>query len=214
MRRGRRWVAPAMAKAPNRISGNPKTAVSEAILRSQDIASSSPPATVEINVSRNFRPPEATAGLAISATEDTPTPLVLEGYDIDGELDTLTFQVVSPPGDGELSGTPPNLTYTPRANFDDVDGFFFTVNDGRFTSTPEEFLIEMIPVNDPPEISLDNESFRAGAGYPFTIQASAIDPEVADGPYSIILDQVTNGVAVRMALLYLVAGGARNADDE
>jgi aspartate carbamoyltransferase catalytic subunit len=39
-----------------------------------------------------------------------------------------------------------------------------------------------------------------------------IDPAVADGPYSIILDQVTNGVAVRMALLYLVAGGARNVD--
>jgi aspartate carbamoyltransferase catalytic subunit len=36
--------------------------------------------------------------------------------------------------------------------------------------------------------------------------------DVADGPYSIILDQVTNGVAVRMALLYLVAGGARDAD--
>lgn len=35
--------------------------------------------------------------------------------------------------------------------------------------------------------------------------------DVADGPYSIILDQVTNGVAVRMALLYLVAGGVRDA---
>lgn len=39
-----------------------------------------------------------------------------------------------------------------------------------------------------------------------------IAPEVADGPYSIILDQVTNGVAVRMAILYLVAGGVRHAD--
>ena len=36
--------------------------------------------------------------------------------------------------------------------------------------------------------------------------------DVADGPYSIILEQVTNGVAVRMALLYLVIGGARDAD--
>lgn len=36
--------------------------------------------------------------------------------------------------------------------------------------------------------------------------------EVADGPYSVILDQVTNGVAVRMALLYLVTGGKRNVD--
>ncbi len=33
-----------------------------------------------------------------------------------------------------------------------------------------------------------------------------IAPEVADGPYSLILDQVKNGVAVRMALLYLLAG--------
>ncbi|MDY6953803.1 MAG: aspartate carbamoyltransferase, partial [Thermodesulfobacteriota bacterium] len=36
-----------------------------------------------------------------------------------------------------------------------------------------------------------------------------IAPEVADGPYSVILDQVTNGVAVRMAILYLVIGGQR-----
>lgn len=31
-----------------------------------------------------------------------------------------------------------------------------------------------------------------------------ISPDVADGPHSVILDQVTNGVAVRMALLYLM----------
>lgn len=35
-----------------------------------------------------------------------------------------------------------------------------------------------------------------------------IAPDVADGPYSVILEQVTNGVAVRMALLLLVVGGA------
>jgi aspartate carbamoyltransferase catalytic subunit len=35
-----------------------------------------------------------------------------------------------------------------------------------------------------------------------------ISPEVADGPYSIILDQVTNGVAVRMAVLLLLLGGS------
>jgi aspartate carbamoyltransferase catalytic subunit len=34
-----------------------------------------------------------------------------------------------------------------------------------------------------------------------------IDSAVADGPYSVILEQVTNGVAVRMAVLYLLAGG-------
>jgi aspartate carbamoyltransferase catalytic subunit len=34
-----------------------------------------------------------------------------------------------------------------------------------------------------------------------------IDSRVADGPQSVILEQVTNGVAVRMAVLYLLAGG-------
>jgi aspartate carbamoyltransferase catalytic subunit len=33
---------------------------------------------------------------------------------------------------------------------------------------------------------------------------------VADGPYSVILDQVANGVAVRMAILYLLIGGAKS----
>ena len=37
-----------------------------------------------------------------------------------------------------------------------------------------------------------------------------IASEVADGPYSVILDQVANGVAVRMAVLYLLAGGAQD----
>jgi aspartate carbamoyltransferase catalytic subunit len=35
-----------------------------------------------------------------------------------------------------------------------------------------------------------------------------IDSDVADGPHSVILEQVTNGVAVRMAVLYLLAGNA------
>jgi aspartate carbamoyltransferase catalytic subunit len=39
-----------------------------------------------------------------------------------------------------------------------------------------------------------------------------ISPEVADGPFSVILDQVTNGVAIRMALLYLLVGGEKDAD--
>lgn len=37
-----------------------------------------------------------------------------------------------------------------------------------------------------------------------------ISPDLADGPRSVILDQVTNGVAVRMAILYLFIGGSRS----
>ena len=41
-----------------------------------------------------------------------------------------------------------------------------------------------------------------------------IDSDVADGPHSVILDQVTNGVAVRMAVLYLLAGGRPELADQ
>jgi len=43
-----------------------------------------------------------------------------------------------------------------------------------------------------------------------------IDSEVADGPFSVILEQVSNGVAVRMAVLYLLSGwdGRESRDQE
>ena len=41
-----------------------------------------------------------------------------------------------------------------------------------------------------------------------------IASDVADADCSMILDQVTNGVALRMALYYLVAGGSRHADTD
>lgn len=41
-----------------------------------------------------------------------------------------------------------------------------------------------------------------------------LEPEVADGEWSVILDQVENGVAVRMACMYLVLGGERGAAKE
>ena len=34
-----------------------------------------------------------------------------------------------------------------------------------------------------------------------------LDPTIADGPRSVILDQVARGVAIRMAVLYLLGGG-------
>jgi aspartate carbamoyltransferase catalytic subunit len=41
-----------------------------------------------------------------------------------------------------------------------------------------------------------------------------ISSEIADGSRSLILDQVTNGVAVRMAVLYLLAGGSHPEPEE
>ncbi len=43
-------------------------------------------------------------------------------------------------------------------------------------------------------------------------RGSEITPEVADGPQSCVLEQVTNGIAVRMALLFLLISGAQEED--
>ncbi|GAG99249.1 unnamed protein product, partial [marine sediment metagenome] len=37
-----------------------------------------------------------------------------------------------------------------------------------------------------------------------------LSPDLADGPYSVILDQVTNGIAIRMAVLFLLLGGHKS----
>ena len=44
------------------------------------------------------------------------------------------------------------------------------------------------------------------------IRGLEIDPAVADGPQSCILEQVTNGLAVRMALLFLLIGTGSESD--
>src|SRR5690606_36494981 len=45
-------------------------------------------------------------------------------------------------------------------------------------------------------------------------RGAEIDSDVADGEHSVILPQVTHGVAVRMAALYLVAGGSPDWQDQ
>jgi len=148
----------------------------------------SAPATVEINVSRNQRPPIATAGLTISTTEDTPIGLVLQGQDLDNfgtVRDTLTFNISSPP-EGTLSGSGANRTYTPRPDFNGEDSFFFTVSDGQFTSEAEEFRIGIALVNDAPVVHAP-ATLETGIGFPLTLQATVLDPEVAD-THSVTVD--------------------------
>jgi hypothetical protein len=49
----------------------------------------------------------------------------------------------SSPSNGVLSGTPPNLVYTPHNNFEGQDSFSFTVSDGAWTSSPAIITIDV-----------------------------------------------------------------------
>lgn len=79
------------------------------------------------------RPPAA-ASQAVSTVAETPVAFSLAGLDPDG--DTLAFIVVSPPAHGTLTGTPPDLTYTPAPGYTGGDAFTFAVSDGLATSAP------------------------------------------------------------------------------
>lgn len=85
---------------------------------------------------------------SVSVLEDGYIGITLTGSDIDGN--PLTYTVVSGPTSGALTGTAPNLTYTPTPNYFGPDSFSFTVNDGYVDSAPATISITVINVNDAP----------------------------------------------------------------
>jgi hypothetical protein len=84
----------------------------------------------------------------IAVTEDTQVPITLAAED--GDLDPLTFTVLTPPAHGTLSGTAPELTYTPDLDFNGDDLFTFKASDGANESNEATVSITVTPVNDAP----------------------------------------------------------------
>ena len=113
----------------------------------RDAATNSEPAIVTITINPVNDVPVAGEQFLLT-DEDSPLPLTLTGTDI--ENDALTFTLISPPLFGALSGTAPNLTYTPGADFHGTDSLAYIANDGRADSAPATVTIEVLPVNDAP----------------------------------------------------------------
>ena len=102
-------------------------------------------ATVTITVTAVNDAPVAEAK-TVTTDEDTPVGIILTGSDVDG--DTLTFSIVTPPTQGMLSGTSPNLTYTPAADYNGTDSFTYKANDGTLDSNEVTVTITVTAVND------------------------------------------------------------------
>jgi hypothetical protein len=73
------------------------------------------------------------ADQTVPVAYETATPVVLAGTDPDAN--PLTFAVASPPAHGDVTGTPPTVTYTPDSGYSGPDSFTFTVSDGTLTDT-------------------------------------------------------------------------------
>ena len=81
--------------------------------------------------------PPVADGQSVTTDEDVAAAITLVATDPDNDL--LIYQIVTEPGHGTLSGTLPNITYTPRAHFYGFDSFTFKVNDGKLDSNTERF---------------------------------------------------------------------------
>ncbi|OYV03917.1 MAG: hypothetical protein CFE26_19640, partial [Verrucomicrobiales bacterium VVV1] len=67
----------------------------------------------------------------LSMIRNTPQPITLTGSG-----GALSYAIVTPPAHGTLTGTAPNLTYTPATNYSGTDSFTFLVNNGSSNSSP------------------------------------------------------------------------------
>jgi hypothetical protein len=101
---------------------------------------------------------------ALETSYMTPVGVTLQGVDVGGAA--LIYSVIQTPLFGKLTGTPPNLTYTPDANQTGQDKFTYTASNGSSASEPAEVLIVIqAAANDatPPKIQWTQPANNATA---------------------------------------------------
>jgi DNA-binding beta-propeller fold protein YncE len=147
----------------------------------------SPSATVQITIGAVNDPPSADP-IAVETDEDKSVEITLTGNDPDN--DPITFRIVDEPQNGDLSGEPPNITYTPKADFSGTDSFTYVSNDGFSDSETALVNITIRQIDDPPiadsnAVTVDEDSF-------VQITLTGKDPEGQSVTFKIV-DKPKNG---------------------
>ena len=137
-------------------------------------------------------PPVAEAQ-TFNVIANVPTPITLTGHDDDN--DSLTFNLLSQPTRGTLTGIPPNLMFYPATNSLGSDGFFFNVSDDKTNSTTAVVQFGINPTNTtPPTVTLvtpiNHTIFVSPTNITLTATANANDTITAisflNGAYPIV----------------------------
>jgi hypothetical protein len=140
---------------------------------------------------------------SVSTNQNTPLPITLSANQ-GNDTDTLTFTVVSNPSHGVLSGTAPNLTYTPANNYHGPDSFTFRANDGTYDSNVATISITVNSVNLPPQVSNDTATVYENSGAN-TIDVLRNDTTAPDTGETLSIQSVTQGAHGAVAI---TGGGA------
>ena len=132
--------------------------------------------TFQVNVLPTNDIPVATI-LETSTEEDNAITLSLSGSDIDGNTN-FTFAIVSDAEHGSVVLNESMVSYTPNADFNGVDSFEYTVNDGELISEPALVTIQTTPINDAPLLSqIGDITFAEDTSIDIELVATDVDSE-------------------------------------
>jgi hypothetical protein len=129
------------------------------------------PQSAASNAVRPNTPPVATAD-AYTTNEDTPLEVAAPGLlanDTDADNDPLQIEIVSAPGGSVDIGADGSFSYEPYTNSDGDDYFTYRLSDGFAWSEPVRVSIDVIAVNDPPNV--EGEQYETP--YETTLDVSA-----------------------------------------
>jgi len=148
--------------------------------------------------------------LSITTNEDNPVNLTLSGSDGDG--DPLTFRVTAAPAHGALSGTAPDLIYTPAANYFGLDSFMYVANDGFVDSAPATVSITVQSVNDKPIATPQSITTIVNVPVSIVLQGSDADGDVLT--FTVVTNPAHGALSGSgQNLLYTPASGFTGSDN-
>ena len=116
--------------------------------------------------------------LTVTVAEDSSVNITLAGTDADGTI--MDHAVATSPDNGTLTGTAPDLQYTPDADFNGADSFTFTVtDDAGAVSAPARVSIEVTPVNDAPVAMSQSVAVDEDGAVAIVLAGSDVDGDIA-----------------------------------
>jgi probable HAF family extracellular repeat protein len=152
-------------------------------------------ATVSLDVGPTNDAPHA-FGISYLVNEDAAIWLGLPAGDPDG--DALTYEIVSGPTHGTLSGAGASQFYTPDPNFNGTDSFTFRVYDGQAYSGVATVTLMVSSLNDPPVAVNDTATTKKNKAVTISVLDNDSDPD--GGTLTVqSVTQPTSGTVVKNA---------------
>src|SRR5262249_19001439 len=142
-------------------------------------------ATISIQVTAIDDPPVALPQ-NLSTSEDQPLAITLSVSDVDGG--PVTWQILSGPAHGTLSGNIPNLTYTPAPEFSGPDSFRFAAAGSEAVIT-----IQVTAVNDAPVAQ--DKGAQTAYNTPVNITLSGTDVDSPSLSFSVVTPSANGTVS-------------------